>query len=81
MTQDETNESTTDQGDEAGKLPGWTLLVSLLGWVISLMFLMVCRDFGLSLWIGVPAALVVIVTGSLADVFIERKYVPSRHSN
>ncbi|QUN45184.1 hypothetical protein KEH59_00645 (plasmid) [Burkholderia contaminans] len=49
------------QSTEAGKLPGWTVLVSLLGCAIALMILLACRHIGLSWWIGVPAAIAVTV--------------------
>jgi glucose dehydrogenase len=39
-----------------------------------------CRDVGLSWWIGVPTALVVVVVGALLDRAIERRYLPSRRS-
>ncbi|WP_176025857.1 hypothetical protein, partial [Burkholderia vietnamiensis] len=53
---------------EAGKLPGWTLLVTLLGCAISLMILLASRHFGLSWWIGVRVAIAVTV----ASVFLNR---------
>lgn len=59
---------------EVGKLPGWTLLVSLFGYAIALVILVASRDFGLSWWIGVPAAIAVAVAGVLMDRAIERKY-------
>lgn len=74
------NKEHMNQRTDAGKLPGWTLLVSLLGWLVASMILWMCRDFGLSWWIGVPAALVVVVVGALLDRAIERRYLPSRRS-
>ena len=65
------------QDPDAGKLPGWTLVVSLLGWLVAPAILWTCRDFGLSWWIGVPAALVVVVAGTHAERAIERKYHPA----
>jgi len=66
---------------EAGKLPGWTLLVSLLACALALGILMVCRHFGLSWWIGVPAAIAITVPSVFLDRAIERKYVPSRRTD
>lgn len=70
-----------NQNTDAGKLPGWTLLASLLGSLFALMILWACRDFGLSWWIGAPAALVIVVVGALLDRTIERKYCPPRHTD
>ena len=67
----------TNKSENAGKLPGWTLLVGLLDCVVALMLLEACRDFGLSWWIGVPAAIIVILVGALAARVIERKYLPT----
>ncbi len=61
------------------KLPGWTLLLSLLGCLIALAILWVCRDGGLSWWIGVPTAIAVVVGGVLLERAIERKYIKSQH--
>jgi len=69
------------QSTEAGKLPGWTLLVSLLGCAIALVVLLASRHFGLSWWIGVPAAIAVAVASVFLDRTIERKYAPSRRAN
>ncbi|WP_321867487.1 hypothetical protein [Paraburkholderia tropica] len=69
------------QNTDAGNLPGWTLLVSLLGWVIAPMVLWACRDFGLSWWLGVPTAIVIAVAGVFLERAIERKYLPSRRGN
>jgi len=69
------------QSTEPGKLPGWTLLVSLLGCALALVILMVCRHFGLSWWIGVPAAIAITVASAFLDHAVERKYAPSRHEN
>ncbi|RQV01598.1 hypothetical protein DF039_36940 [Burkholderia cenocepacia] len=68
------------QSTEAGTLPGWTLLASLLGCAIALMMLLACRHFSLSWWIGVPAAIVVTVASVFLDRAIERKYAPLRRT-
>lgn len=60
--------------DDAGTIPGWTLVVGLLAWVVPTMILEACRDFGLSWWIGVPTAIAVIVAWSFAERAIDRKY-------
>ena len=70
-----------NRSTEAGKLPGWTLLVSLLGCALALMILLASRHLGLSWCVGVPAALVVTVAGVFADRAIERKYAPSQRTN
>ncbi|HEX7934260.1 MAG TPA: hypothetical protein VF573_14460 [Paraburkholderia sp.] len=70
-----------NQDTDTGKLPGWTLLLSLLGCLIALAILWACREEGLSWWIGVPAAIAVVVGGVLLERAIERKYLPSRRSN
>ncbi|MGK8198492.1 hypothetical protein [Burkholderia cepacia] len=69
------------QSTEAGKLPGWTLLASLLGCALALLILVVCRNFGLSWWIGVPAAVAITVASVILDRAIERRYAPLRHTN
>jgi hypothetical protein len=69
------------QDFEEGKLPGWTLLLSLLGCLVALAILWVCRDAGLSRWISVPAAIAVVVGGVFLERAIERRYAPSRRSN
>ncbi|WP_321944465.1 hypothetical protein [Paraburkholderia tropica] len=68
------------QNADAGKLPGWTLLVSLLGWVIAPMVLWAYHDFGLSWWLSVPTAIVIAVAGVFLERAVERKYLPSRIS-
>lgn len=60
---------------DAGKLPGWTILLSLLGCVIALSILWACRDAGLSWWTGVPSAGVVVVGGVFLERAIEHKYL------
>ncbi|VBQ36248.1 hypothetical protein [Burkholderia pseudomallei] len=57
------------------------LLLSLLGPFVALMILWTCRNASLSWWIGVPAAIAVMVAGIFAERAIERKYLPSRRSN
>jgi hypothetical protein len=69
------------QSTETGILPGWTLLVSLLGCAIALVILLASRHFGLSWWIGVPAAIAVTVVSVILERAIERKYAPSRHTS
>ncbi|MFM0527240.1 hypothetical protein PQR11_19900 [Paraburkholderia strydomiana] len=69
------------ENTDAGKLPGWTLLVSLLGWALALVVLWACRDVGLSWWIGVPASLAVALASVFLERAIERKYLPSRRGN
>ncbi|CAB3973671.1 TPA: hypothetical protein ACK3Q6_004077 [Burkholderia cepacia] len=69
------------QSTEAGKLPGWTVLVSLLGCAIALMILLACRHIGLSWWIGVPAAIAVTVASVFLDRAIERRCAPSGRTN
>lgn len=72
-----TNESNESQ-KIAHYLPGWTLLIGAAWWVIAPMILEASRDFGLSWYISVPATIVVVVVGSFAERWIERKYSPSR---
>jgi len=69
------------QSTVAGKLPGWTLLVSLLGCALALVIVIGCRRFGLSWWIGVPAAIAMTTASVFLDRAIERKYAPSRRAN
>ncbi len=69
------------QSKETGKLPGWTLLVSLLGCAVALLILVGSRHFGLSWWIGGPAAIVVAVVSVFLDRAIERKYAPQKGSH
>ncbi|MGF6637285.1 hypothetical protein [Paraburkholderia sp. MM6662-R1] len=66
------------QDQDAGQLPGWTLLLPLAGCFAALAILWACRDVGLSWWIGVSAAIPVVVGGVLLERAIERKYLPSR---
>lgn len=61
---------------EAGKLPGWAVMVSLGGCAVSLMFLFASRDLGLSWWIGAPAAIAVTIAGAFVDRAIERRLAP-----
>ncbi|MFP3606700.1 hypothetical protein [Paraburkholderia sp. SIMBA_053] len=74
------NKEHMNQSTDARKLPGWTLIVSLPGWLVAPMILWMCRGVGLSWWIGVPTALVVVAVGALLDRAIERRYLPSRRS-
>jgi hypothetical protein len=62
-------------------LPEWTLLVSLLGFAISLMIVLACRDFGLSWWIGGPGALAVALACVFLDRAVERKYAAPQRAN
>ncbi|WP_321935227.1 hypothetical protein [Paraburkholderia sp. J8-2] len=69
------------QDNDAGRLPGWILLLSLAGGFAALAILWGCRDAGLSWWIGVPAAIVVVVGVVFLERAIEGKYLPARRSN
>lgn len=60
---------------EPGKLPAWTLLIPVLGWLGGFAIVEACREFGLSLWIGVPASIAVIVIAALVERLVERKFV------
>ncbi|WP_321864331.1 hypothetical protein [Burkholderia cenocepacia] len=60
---------------DAGRLPGWTVLLSLLCFAVPLPFLWVCREAGLSWWIGGPAAVVVAIGGIFLERAIDRKYL------
>jgi len=66
---------------EAGKLPGWTPLMSLLGYAMALAVLLASRHFNVSWWIGAPAAIAVAVVSVFLDRAIERKYAPSGRAN
>ncbi|ACD21665.1 hypothetical protein [Paraburkholderia phytofirmans] len=66
------------QNEDAGRLPGWTLLVGLVGWVIPLMILAACQEFGLPWVIGIPVAIAVLAGSVLAERKIERKYLGSQ---
>lgn len=57
-----------------GHVPGWTLLVGLLGWVVAPMILVSCRDRVLSWKVGIPTAIATIVIGALLERWLERKY-------
>jgi hypothetical protein len=61
-----------------GTVPGWTLLVGLLGWVIAPMIMLICRDFGLLWMISIAPAIVVAVAGSFAGRWLDRKYSAPR---
>lgn len=69
------------ENSDPGKLPGWTLLVSVAGWALALVVLWACRDSGLSWWIGVPLSLVAALAGVFSERAIERKYLPSQRNN
>ncbi|WP_213766606.1 hypothetical protein [Caballeronia sp. dw_19] len=64
-----------------GFLSGWTVLLPLVGCFAGLVILWACRDSGLSWWIGVPAAIAVVVGGILLERAVERKYLPSRRNH
>ncbi|CAB3754332.1 hypothetical protein [Paraburkholderia humisilvae] len=57
-----------------GHMPGWTLLVGLLGWVVAPIILEACRDFALSWKVGIPAAIVTIIVGAVLERWLDRKY-------
>lgn len=61
-----------------GHVPGWTLLVGLLGWVVSPMILVACQDHALSWKVGIPAAIAAIVIGAVLERWLDRKYQPAR---
>lgn len=61
-----------------GHVPGWTLLVGLLGWVVAPMILVACQDQALSWKVGIPAAIAAIVIGALLERWLESKYQPAR---
>jgi len=63
---------------EPGKLPGWTLAVNIGAPVIAIGIVGVCREFGLSWWIGGPIVAVVVVGGLLWERAIDRKYLPAQ---
>ncbi len=60
-----------------GHVPGWTLLVGLLGWVVAPMILVACQDQALSWKVGIPAAIAAIVIGALLERWLDRKYQPT----
>lgn len=66
------------QRNLVGKLPGWTLLVSLLGSASAPMVILAVRDFGMPWWIGVPAAIAVTICSVLLERAIERLYAVPR---
>ncbi len=60
-----------------GHVPGWTLLVGLLGWVVAPMILVACQDHALSWKVGIPAAIAAIVIGAVLERWLDRKYQPA----
>lgn len=57
-----------------GHLPGWTLLIGLMGWVIAPMIVEACRDSALSWKVGIPAAIITIIIGAALERWLEREY-------
>ncbi|HGO6075401.1 TPA: hypothetical protein ACK3Q6_008059 [Burkholderia cepacia] len=58
---------------ESGKLPAWTLLIPAVGWLGAFAFIEACREFGLSLWIGVPASIAIVVIAAIVERLVERR--------
>jgi hypothetical protein len=69
------------KSDNRGTLPGWTLLVSLLGWALALTALWASRDLGLSWWISVSVSLLIALASVLLERYIERRYLPSSRNH
>jgi hypothetical protein len=61
--------------ESAGKLPGWTLIIALIGLTSALLIVWACRDLEMSWWLGGPAVIVVVVVGTIAERRIERAYL------